>query len=54
MCCSHALTHKNVGRDVGRYIMYDGMVGWYTAYYTGDYGYKSYGLDYGFKNTRPN
>jgi len=40
--------------DVGRYIMYDGMVGWYTAYYTGDYGYKSYGLDYGFKNTRPN
>jgi len=31
-----------------------GMVGWYTGYYTGDYGYKSYGLDYGYKNTRPN
>ena len=34
--------------------MYDGMVGWYTGYYySGDYGYKSYGLDYGYKNTTP-
>ena len=77
MRCSHALTHKNVGRDVGRYIgydgmdgwytgkgglqcrcrmiiEYDGMVGWFTWYYTGDYGYKSFGLDYGYKNTTPN
>ena len=34
-------------------IGYDGMVGWYTGYYTGDYGYKSYGLAYGYKNTKP-
>jgi len=37
--------------DVGGYIGYDVMVGWYTGYYTGDYGYKSYVLDYGYKNT---
>ena len=36
----------DVGRWYGRVV--------YIVYYTGDYVYKSYGLNYGYKNTMPN